>query len=103
MKFETLSGSVYEVDKARKLIRRLSGVKDPTPRQGVDGIWKRYESVSVELQKNATIIWDLTTPPLPETAEYLSKIKSGPGGTVGFSMPLTITNIVTVIHPDEPN
>lgn len=98
MKFETLSGSVYEVDKARKLIRRLSGKHDPTPRQGVDGLWKRYGSVSIELQKNATIIWDLTTPPLPETVEYLSKTAGG-----GFAVPLTVTNIVTVIHPDEPN
>lgn len=45
----TESGSVYEVDHDNKRVRRLSGVKDPTPRQGKDGEWKTYVELNTEL------------------------------------------------------
>ena len=34
------ANSVYEVDFPGDRIRRLSGVRDPTPRQGADGLWQ---------------------------------------------------------------
>lgn len=48
IKFRTYSGSVYELDQDNKRIRRLSGVKDPTPRQGADGQWKTYVHLKTE-------------------------------------------------------
>lgn len=45
MKLHTESESVYELDEARKRIRRLSGNGDPTRRTGQDGAWREYESV----------------------------------------------------------
>lgn len=38
--------SVYEIDYAHQRIRRLEGRNNPTPRQGVDGEWKRYAAIS---------------------------------------------------------
>lgn len=43
MKFLTQSGSVYEVDRINKQIRRLEGKDKATPRQGEDGVFKSYE------------------------------------------------------------
>lgn len=42
--FETTSGSVYEVDVADRAARRVSGLHDPTPRQGSGG-WRHYQSL----------------------------------------------------------
>lgn len=46
MIFWTLSGSVYELDRPREQVRRLEGSKNPTPRQGQDGEWKKFTSCS---------------------------------------------------------
>jgi hypothetical protein len=57
MKFNT-ENSAYEINKKTKQIRRLSGVSNPTPRQGKDGEWKKYESISeIKLNYPITIIW----------------------------------------------
>jgi hypothetical protein len=40
--------SIYEVDWDQKQIRRLEGERQPTLRQGEDGVWKTFESCSVE-------------------------------------------------------
>ena len=73
MKFTTQSGSVYEADLGEMKIRRLNGVKDPTPRQGKDGEWKAYKSLSSHpileedlfVGGDAWIMWDpANTPPL---------------------------------------
>ena len=32
--------SIYEIDREGGLIRRVSGFLDPTPLQGVDGLWQ---------------------------------------------------------------
>jgi hypothetical protein len=39
--------SIYEVDFDNRRVRRVSGVDRPTPRQGADGEWKSYLSVSM--------------------------------------------------------
>lgn len=68
MKFRT-ENSTYELDEARLRVRRLGGTKNPTPRQGVDGAWKTYASISaVSVSHPVWIDWDgeghgtLTTP-----------------------------------------
>lgn len=44
---KTLSGSAYEIIEQEKKIRRLYGNEGPTPRQGTDGEWKEYFSLSL--------------------------------------------------------
>lgn len=46
MQFITASGSAYEVDEETRRVRRLSGSLAPTERQGPDGVWKEYASIS---------------------------------------------------------
>jgi len=43
----TTDFSIYEVDFGNNRVRRVSGVNKPTPRQGADGEWKTYMSVSM--------------------------------------------------------
>lgn len=59
MRFRTISGSVYELDDLNKRIRRMSGAKDPTPRQGPDGEWKTYAHLLEAPQegKSLVIVW----------------------------------------------
>jgi hypothetical protein len=57
MKFTT-ENSAYEVNLVNKEIRRLKGSSDPTPRQGEDGVWKKYEDISkVRPGEPVIIIW----------------------------------------------
>jgi hypothetical protein len=68
VKFTTVSGSLYEVDATNKRIRRLSGNKPPTERQGND--WKQYDSISaIEVGQPVLIIWNEGTPLLPDSPE----------------------------------
>lgn len=48
MIFKTVN-STYEVNLDDCLVRRIKGVSDPTPRQGEDGVWKSYESITVPM------------------------------------------------------
>lgn len=91
MKFETASGSLYEVDDINKKIRRLIGIKDPTPRQGIDGQWRGYKELALELGQSAVIFWDPETTPLLEDNPFVS------------GSPATITSTVTnIIVGDGP-
>jgi hypothetical protein len=45
MRTVTTANSVYQINEADHLIRRVSGANDPTPRQGVDGEWQAYDSI----------------------------------------------------------
>ena len=42
MRFTTTTGSVYELDAVNNRVRRISGLHEPTPYQGVDGEWSEY-------------------------------------------------------------
>lgn len=65
IKFVTESGSVYEIDSENKLVRRLTGVIDPQPRQGKDGMWKSYADTNgVEVGTSVLFIWPRATTPL---------------------------------------
>ena len=70
MKFKTESGSWYEADTENNRVRRLSGDKDPTPRQGKDGEWRSYETISPPIVGEiVVIIWPEGTPVLPGSPE----------------------------------
>lgn len=67
-RFVTESGSVYEFDMAAKHIRRLNGTADPTPRQGKDGEWRSFESLTpIKVGQPVLITWPSSTPALAET------------------------------------
>jgi len=59
--FITESGSVYEVNEEEKLIRRISGNRKPTERQGEDGEWKKYHALirlGDDIEYSVYILWD---------------------------------------------
>lgn len=58
MIFVTETGSSYELDAANYRVRRLNGSSSPTQRQGPDGQWRTYTSISnVELNSSVLICW----------------------------------------------
>jgi len=58
--FRTESGSQYEVDYENSRIRRIAGNALPTPRQGADGEWKSYMTISPLVKDCAVvIIWKM--------------------------------------------
>lgn len=57
MYVKTISGSLYEVDEQQKRVRRLYGAKNPTPRQGKDGDWRTYVSLS-HIGESLFIMWN---------------------------------------------
>jgi len=62
IKFETISGSLYEVDQKNCCVRRLVGVNDPTPRQGPDGEWRDYADITYIIPGQPVIItWRFDT------------------------------------------
>lgn len=61
MKFKTRSGSWYELDIESNRVRRLIGVKDPTPRQGSEGEWKQlHQPAHVVIGSGAMFVWNCT-------------------------------------------
>ena len=59
MIFRTTTGSVYEIDRQANRVRRMAGVKDPTPRQGPDGEWKTFvDCMGVYVGSQALFIWE---------------------------------------------
>ncbi len=82
IRFETASGSTYELDEKNRKIRRVTGMKTPQPRQGRDGDWKPYAAVTeVRIGYPMIISWD------PETTPLHSDSPVG-------AMPATITSMV---------
>lgn len=89
MKFQTQSGSVYEVNTDSKKVRRLQGMNDPTPRMGKEGEWRPYFSLlpdPPEVGSQVVIVWGDDTKPLPET-----------DCSCGIIIPTTMTsNVVSI-------
>lgn len=86
MKFNTLSGSVYELDQNQKRIRRVSGNNRPTERQGDD--WRSYSCIfpeAVEVGKSLMIFWIKEETPVLE-------------GSPDFAIPATQTSVVMGIE-----
>lgn len=75
MTFETVTGSKYEVAEGK--IRRLSGTKRPTPRQGEDGNWKVFMSMSgVVVGASVLIGWEFAHGVLKSTlTSAVSKVE----------------------------
>lgn len=93
IQFTTESNSIYQVDTNNKKIRRLSGKSNPTTRQGNDGEWKSYITLSPIVKgESVVIVWDSNTPLLPET-------KITDTGAM-IATPTTITNIVAHLDID---
>lgn len=60
IKFTTLN-SLYEVDQDQQRVRRLNGLSDPTPYQGIDGEWKSYTKISnIQTGLPVLIVWENT-------------------------------------------
>ena len=59
MRHVSTVNSVYEINEAEHLIRRMHGANDPTPRQGTDGEWKEYETIGPHLG-GLLIVWEGT-------------------------------------------
>jgi hypothetical protein len=94
MKFTTVSGSIYEVNTDSKQVRRLNGVKDPTPRQGPDGQWRAYSDITpVKVGSSVAIFWGTETALLAETEQHLKEM----GG--GMAAPITTTSMVVNVEP----
>jgi len=84
MFFTTLSGSVYEVDKEAKQIRRVEGTTTTTRRVG-KGEWRSYENIhGPEVGHPVTILWtaDIDPPPAEGT------------------LPATVTSVVQQVMED---
>lgn len=95
MKFTTASGSVYEVNRDSKKIRRLNGAGDPTPRAGKDGEWRSYKEVipdPIKVGSGVAILWGDDTALLATTEEYLKK-------NGGVAAPATVTSTVMSVEP----
>ena len=91
MKFQTLSGSVYEINTDSKKIRRVSGNKQATNRQGQDGDWREYQSIQpdpIEVGKELLIVWMPDTPLLEETKEAMKAMHKP------WVLPCTMTSTV---------
>lgn len=93
MRFTTMSGSVYEINTDSKQIRRLNGVRDPSPRQGKDGEWRKYDDIYPNPPKVGQVLvikWDNNTE-LTEAGKEVAAI----GMPV---LPLTTTSPLTKIE-----
>ena len=65
IRFETESGSTYELDEGASRIRRLQGKRPPRSRQGADGEWRTFLAISeVEAGRRVLISWHPDTTPL---------------------------------------
>ena len=53
----TTRNSVYELNIEDSLIRRVSGVNDPTPYQGLDGLWQEATVDAVVIGRSMVIRW----------------------------------------------
>ena len=93
MFFRTRSGSMYQIDTIRRRVRRISGAKAPTDRQGRDGGWCVYERLEPELPTVGRVVyifWPRETTPLLE-------------GSPPDAQPATITSVVALIAHSSEN
>ncbi len=55
IRYET-ENSLYEVDDQKKMIRRLHGTAEPTPRIGTDGEWRPYQDYA-QTDVGLVVVW----------------------------------------------
>jgi len=87
MRFETKSGSIYEVDETNKQVRRVSGLCAGTERLGNDGNWKTYREISnpIVVGQPVLIVWT-------NDAQLLGQYDAG-----DVVVPTTITSVVVMV------
>jgi len=95
MKFKTFSGSTYEVDPNKKLIRRVSNTNGvaPTNRIGNDNEWRSYAMLvptPISIGEQVMIYYSNECELLPETKDELEQ-------EGGCAFPATITSYVVSI------
>ena len=94
MKFNTQSGSIYEINTMEKKIRRLSNSNgtSPTSRQR-DVAWRTYQDLvpdPIKIGSQVIIVWDASTELLPDTK---AQMQDGE-----FAVPTTMTSHVVSIE-----
>ena len=67
MKFRTRSGSVYELDEARKMARQVEGCRSS---ERLTNQWRPYVDAMVVVGLSAFITWTSDTPLLAESAGF---------------------------------
>jgi len=72
MRTVTTANSVYQINEADHMIRRVSGTADPTPRQGTDGAWQEYSTIA-PLLDGLMIVWGIN-PNGTAKATWTSKV-----------------------------
>jgi hypothetical protein len=85
VKFRTRSGSVYELDEARKLARQVEGRRSS---ERMSNQWRPYADAMVVVGLSAFITWTSDTPLLAETSAQ---------GLEAFARPATQTSEVVEI------
>ena len=93
MILRTESGSIYEVDRKNKRVRRMTGEKNPTPKMGKDGEWKAYADLQPnppEVGLPLLIVWETPT---------TSEVSSAVAAMVEIHVPTTLTSRVVAINP----
>lgn len=91
MVLRTESGSIYEVDRKNRRVRRLTGERNPTPKVGKDGEWKAYADIQPnppEVGVPLLIVWEVP-----------NVTKSDMVGLVNIEVPTTLTSVVVAINP----
>lgn len=93
MRFETQSGSMYEVNQDKMQVRRVSGMRAGTERVGNHGNWKAYREISnpIVVGQPVLIVW---TDDVPLFGQY-------DNGDVVF--PTTITSVVVAVETPREN
>lgn len=81
MKFRTLSGSMYEVDRANMQVRRLKGETLDTC--VANGEWRKYDHITIMVNNPGLIVW-------------ASAIETAPNAL----LPGTVTSLITQIEED---
>jgi len=77
MRTVTTANSVYEINEADHMIRRMHGRNEATPRQGVDEVWQEYKSIA-PLLDGLMVVWG-TNPNGTLKATWTSKVVSDSG------------------------
>lgn len=81
----TESGSIYEIDRKNKRVRRMTGKTNPTPRMGTDGEWRTYSGIQPdppEAGERLLIVWEITQADRDER-----------------NLPTTLTSTIVAINP----
>lgn len=103
IKVKTVSGSVYEIDESKKLIRRHRSL-DSGHSERVSDVWKPYIQIdNMEVGMSMSIVWSLNTPMLAPTVK-IAKIAKRVSDRKAMSneellnLPLTLTSVIESIE-----